>query len=99
MVRRKGERTRWRTDWEYPHQVELRIPPQGFGKQMNEIHAFTRLLGVPEINGYYGTERCWTHCKWCFAHPHAADLFQERFGGERLTMVPKPPRGWGTARR
>jgi hypothetical protein len=92
MTRRKGEITLSIKNREYPHQVELPIPPGGFGKRFDEMTAFHRDLGVPEIYGSAGLERKWRFIRRCFTSEVAADAFTARFGGERLTLSAKPPR-------
>jgi hypothetical protein len=38
MVRRKGERTKWIAEREFPHGVEIEIPPGGLGERLNLLH-------------------------------------------------------------
>lgn len=38
MVRRKGERTKRIAQREFPHGVEIEIPPRGLGEQLNALH-------------------------------------------------------------
>jgi hypothetical protein len=38
MVRRKGERTKWIAEREFPHGVEIEIPPGGLGERLNHLH-------------------------------------------------------------
>jgi hypothetical protein len=78
MSRRKGEVTGHMNEREFPHLVELKLPPGGFRSQNLEFDAFHREYGIP-------------HVRFCFPDAPTADAFRERFGGTRLTSSPFKP--------
>jgi hypothetical protein len=92
--RRKGEITRAEIDRCFPHQIELPVPPNGFGARLAVMYGFCR-------------EHCFAYqtrparrrgegdaVRWCFRLPADAERFCERFGGE-----PRDPRAEAAARR
>ena len=92
MSRRKVEITGLMNERDFPHVVELALPPGGFRSRSSEFEAFHRELGIPirRGRGRYETEQFYV--RFCFPHTTAADAFRDRFGGERLTYTPQKPR-------
>ncbi len=94
MTRRKGERSRRQIDREFPHQVQITVPPFGLGVTLDRMHELAADLGA----GAYAT-RGGDRIKdgpdtirFCFAdHGDAVD-FQIVFGGLLLTLVAKDRR-------
>jgi hypothetical protein len=77
---------------DFPHVVELALPPGGFRGRSSEFEAFHRELGIPIRRGRGRHEAEQFHVRFCFPHATAADAFRDRFGGERLTYTPQKPR-------
>jgi hypothetical protein len=46
MTLRKGERTSRANEYDFPHIVELPMPPNGFGKKLDLIHEFHHQRGL-----------------------------------------------------
>ena len=46
MTQRRGERTAAQNEREFPHIVELAVPPTGFGVKLNSMYEFHRQLYV-----------------------------------------------------
>jgi hypothetical protein len=92
MGRRKGELTSGRIDREWPHQVA--VPADDvLGKNNVAAHDFCRELSLCERgHAVWRDDICYRI--FCFADPAHADLFRERFNGERVD--PKE-RGRGTS--
>ena len=85
MNRRKGETTGAMNERDFPHLVELALPPGGFSDHGSEFEAFHRERGIPIRPGTSRQEATQFYVRFCFPHAAAADAFRLRFGGERLT--------------
>jgi hypothetical protein len=92
MSRRKDELTGLMNERDFPHVVELALPPGGFRSRSLEFEAFHRELGIPIRRGRSRHEAEQFYIRFCFPHATAADAFRDRFGGERLTYTPEKPR-------
>jgi hypothetical protein len=51
MTRRKSEIVRFTNERDFPHLVELALPPEGFRDVLLEIHAFHRNQRIPVRRG------------------------------------------------
>ena len=91
MSRRKGEITGHMVELEFPHLVELELPPGGFRSQNLEFDVFHRERGIPIRRGRGRHEVEQFHVRFCFPDAATADAFHERFGGTRLTYSPFKP--------
>lgn len=92
MSRRKGELTGGVIDREWPHQVALPAD-QVLGQNYTVTHDFCRDLSLCTRGHSVRREGIEYHV-FCFADAAHAELFRERFGGERFD--PKD-RGRGNA--
>jgi hypothetical protein len=81
-IRRKSETVRLTNERDFPHLVELALPPEGFRKVFLEIDAFHR--SRHEVKQFY--------IRFCFPDAATADAFRNRFGGECLTHAPGKPK-------
>jgi hypothetical protein len=91
MSRRKGEITGHMSERDFPHLVELELPPGGFRSQSLEFEAFHRERDIPIRRGRGRHEVDQFHIRFCFPDAATADAFRERFGGLRLTYSPPKP--------
>jgi hypothetical protein len=91
MSRRKGEVTAHMNEREFPHLVELELPPSGFRSQNLEFDAFHGERGIPIRRGRGRHDVQQFHVRFCFPDAATADAFHERFGGKRLTHSPFKP--------
>jgi hypothetical protein len=80
MARYKGRLSPKSIERDYPHHVEIAIPPGGLGRRLNAMHALCAERGIPS--------RAFTHRKegefyirWCFADPAMAVAFAAEFDG------------------
>lgn len=80
MVVRKGQLTPAQIDREWPHQVEIAVPPLGLGSRLNDLH-----VAAAEVDGGYrtrsrtaGTEH---FIRFCFRTSGTAEAFRDRCGG------------------
>ena len=100
MTRRKFEITGHMNEREFPHLVELELPPGGFRSKGLQFDAFHRERGIPIRRGRGRHEAEQFHVRFCFADAVTADAFHQRFGGTRLTYSPfKPGRPTGPRAR
>jgi hypothetical protein len=82
MTRRKGELSASKIDREWPYQVAL-PSDQVMGTNYGVTHEFCRGLSLCPR----GHSVMWgnvTYSVFCFAEAKHADLFRERFNGERF---------------
>ena len=85
---------------DFPHLVELELPPGGLPSQNLEFDAFHREHGIPIRRGRGRHEAEQFHVRFCFPDAATADAFHQRFGGTRLTYSPfKPGRPTGPRAR
>ena len=76
MSRRKGEVTGHMNEREFPHLVELKLPPGGFRSQNLEFDAFHREHGIPIRRGRGRHEVEQFHVRFCFPDAPTADAFR-----------------------
>ena len=92
MTRRKREIVGLTNERDFPHLVELALPPGGFRSVFLEIDAFHRDRRIPVRRGRGRQEAEQSYIRFCFPDPATADAFRNRFGGECLTYVPEKPK-------
>jgi hypothetical protein len=81
MTQRKGRRTPVQNEREYPHIVEMAVPPNGLGTKLDAMYDFHRERGIEARRGR-GSRRDVQDFVWCcFANRSDADAFQKAFGG------------------
>ena len=86
LSRRKGEITARMNERDYPHLVELPLPPGGFRSTSEDMLAFHRERGIQSRRGRGRNDEGQFFVTFCFGDPTHADAFRDRFGGERLTF-------------
>jgi hypothetical protein len=92
MSRRKSEITGRMNERDFPHLVELELPPGGFRNKSQEFESFHRERGITIRRGCGRHEGEQFHLRFCFPDAATADAFQRRFGGARLTYSAGTPR-------
>jgi hypothetical protein len=92
MTRRKREITGLANEQDFPHLVELALPPGGFRSVYLEIDAFHRERRIPLRRGRSRHEGEQFNIRFCFPDIATADAFRNRFGGECLTHRPGKPK-------
>jgi hypothetical protein len=85
MTRRKSEFIRLTNERDFPHLVELALPPESFRDVLVQIDAFHRDRHIPVRRGRsrYGVKPL--YIRFCFPDDATAGAFRNRFGGECLT--------------
>jgi len=89
MTRRKREITGLANEQDFPHLVELALPPGGFRSVFLEIDAFHRDRRIPVRRGRSRHEAEQSYIRFCCPDTATADAFRNRFGGECLTHAPE----------
>ena len=84
-VRRKSEFVRLTNERDFPHLVELALPPEGFRDVLLQIDTFHGERRIPVRRGRSRYEVMPFHIRFCFPNAATADAFRNRFGGECLT--------------
>jgi len=84
MSRRKREITGLMNERDFPHLVELALPPAGFRSAFLEFDAFHRQRRIPVRRGRSRHEAEQSYIRFCFPDAATADAFRNRFGGECL---------------
>jgi hypothetical protein len=92
MTRRKREITGFANEQDFPHLVELALPPGGFRSVSLEIDVFHRGRRIPVRRGRSRHEGEQFYIRFCFPDTASADAFRNRFGGECLTHRPGKPK-------
>jgi hypothetical protein len=85
MTHRKREIIGLTNEGDFPHLVELALPPEGFRGVLLEIDAFHRERRIPVRRGRNRHEIKQVYIRFCFPDAAIADAFRNRFGGECLT--------------
>jgi hypothetical protein len=91
MTRRKREITGLANERDFPHLVQLAVPPEGFRSAFLEFDAFHRERRIPVRRGRSRREAEQLYIRFCFPDAATADAFRDRFGGECLTYAPEKP--------
>jgi hypothetical protein len=89
MSHRKREVTGLSHERDFPHLVELALPPEGFRSVFLEFDAFHRERRIPVRRGRSRHEGEQSQIRFCFPDPASADAFRDRFGGVRMTYAPQ----------
>ena len=92
MTRRKREIIGLTNERDFPHLVELAVPPGGFRSAFLEFDAFHRERRIPVRRGRSRHEAEQFYIRFCFPDTATADAFRNRFGGECLTHAPDKPK-------
>src|SRR5215469_1015179 len=91
-IRRKSEVVRFMNERNFPHLVELVLPPEGFRSVLLEIDEAHRERQIPVRRGRNRYEAKSFYIRLCFPDAATADAFRNRFGGESLTAPEKSAR-------
>jgi hypothetical protein len=89
MSRGKGKTIGCMNERDFPHVVELAVPPGGFQGRDLEFDAFHRERNIPIRCGSARLDGQQFYIRFCFPHSALADAFAELCGGRRLTHIPR----------
>jgi hypothetical protein len=85
MTRRKSEITARMNERDYPHIVELPVPPGAFEQPMTCWRS-TASATFKSVAARGAITTVNPTCTYCFADAVDADAFRNQFGGERQTV-------------
>ena len=90
MARYKGRPTAKSIERQFPHMVEVVIPPGGLGRRLDDMYAFHAEHGIQPRHGRGRRDaEGRDHVRWCFDNPDTADDFALQFEARRL-IEPMP---------
>jgi len=79
-MRHKGRSTSKTFKRQFPHIVEIAVPPRGLGKRLDLMHAFHSDREIKACLGR-GRRDNKDYLRWYFADPTTAASFAVEFGG------------------
>jgi hypothetical protein len=79
MARSKGRQSVKSVEQEYPHFVEIAVPPNGLGNTLIAMYAFHAKHGIEAKRGHGRHGDGAGYIRWCFADPALADAFTKEF--------------------
>ena len=71
---------------DFPHFVEMAVPPGGFGRQLDRMYDWHRERGIEARRGSGRREEARDIVRWCFADRDLAGGFAAAFGGSVVTL-------------
>ena len=81
QARYKGRFSAKLIERDFPHIVEIVVPPGGFGSKLDAMYAFHTQHGIKPLRGTGRREGGRDYIQWCFADPALAAAFAREFGG------------------
>ena len=72
---------------DFPHIVEVVVPPGGLGTKLDAMYAFHTQHGIKPHRGSGRREEGRDYIRWCFAHATTAAAFAAAFGGNAGSSV------------
>lgn len=85
VSRYKGRSSSKAVERDFPHIVEMAVPPGGFGRQLDLMYDWHREHGIEDRRGSGRREDTRDFVRWCFADPTMAADFAAAFGGSVVT--------------
>ena len=82
-LRNKGRSKPKTSGREFPHVVEIAVPPSGLGKRLDAMLAFHSAHHFKACLGRGRRERGRDHLHWYFSNSTTAADFAAKFGGRR----------------
>ena len=79
MTRYKGQLKATRTEIEFPHHVDITIPPGGLGTRFDAMYEFHAQHGVKPQRGHGKHDADSAVIRWCFADASLAAAFASKF--------------------
>ena len=79
MTRYKGSHSAKAVERDYPHFVDVAVPPGGLGSRLDAMYAFHERHGIRAKRGHGRHDANGSVVRWCFADPAIADAFTKEF--------------------
>jgi hypothetical protein len=79
MTRYKGQLKASRTEQEFPHHVDIIVPPGGLGTRLDAMYDFHAQHGIKPQRGHGTHTADSAVIRWCFASARLAGEFANKF--------------------
>lgn len=79
MTRYKGQHRAARIEVEFPHHVDIVIPPGGLGTRLDAMYEFHAQRGIRPQRGHGKHNADGAVIRWCFADANLAANFASKF--------------------
>ena len=89
MTRYKGRMSPKAIERDFPHVVEIAVPPGGLGAQLDAMHHFHGARGIKACLGRGRREDNLDYLRWYFTSRTTAASFAAEFGGTYLRAPTK----------
>ena len=80
MSRYKGSQSAKTVERDFPHFVDIAVPPGGLGTKLDAMYDFHALYGVAPKRGHGRNDGNGSVIRWCFADREIAQSFAALFG-------------------
>ena len=80
MSRYKGQLKASRVEQEFPHHVDIVVPPGGLGRRLDDMYNFHIQNDVKPQRGHGKHDADGSVIRWCFADANLAAAFANMFG-------------------
>lgn len=80
MSRYKGRASAKAVERDFPHCVDVAVPPGGVGKKLDAMYDFHTRHGIQPKRGQGHHDADGSVVRWCFADPAMAAVFAKEFG-------------------
>ena len=79
MSRYKGQLKASRTEQEFPHHVDIIVPPGGLGRRLDAMYDFQTQHGIKPQRGHGKHDANGSVVRWWFADANLATEFARQF--------------------
>ena len=80
MSRYKGQLKASRVEQDFPHHVDIIVPPGGLGTRLDAMYDFHIQHGIKPKRGHGAHNTDGPVIRWCFADAETAKAFSVEFG-------------------
>ena len=80
MTRYKGRQNAKAVEQDFPHFVDIVVPPGGLGSKLDAMYDFHTQYGIKPQRGHGRHDANGSVIRWCFADPKIAKSFATVFG-------------------
>ena len=84
MSRYKGRRSAKIVEQDYPHHVDMTVPPGGLGNRLDKMYGWHAQHGIKPQRGHGSHDANGSIIRWCFADAELANQFADEFNGTML---------------
>ena len=80
MFRHKGRQNAKAVERDFPHFIDIVVPPGGLGTRLDDMYDFHAQYGIKPRRGHGRHDANGSVIRWCFADPAIAKSFAAVFG-------------------